>query len=257
MKHIAAVILLVLIGCTHTTTWVPPTNPNPQAILNEAEQDSRAGRYEVALAKFVWFHENALTIEPSLSGVRLSFALSDWYDLAQKYPPALDAMRQARGQAAANVLAGREPRRAFQEVAAIDQSLGQEAMTGELFETLDRDQPDVAKSVFDIAKRALVEQKAFELANKYVDPPADITRLVQRYREDLQMAPEPGDPDYSQIARKSFTYNASILVATLAANGRLDEATMVADTARGEIQDAEFEQSMVAALRGVAPEPWP
>lgn len=65
-------------------------------------------------------------------------------------------------------------------MAAIDRYLGREAQTKELFEKLDRDQPEVAREVFEIADRALVMHESFELANRYVDPPADLKRLVGR-----------------------------------------------------------------------------
>ena len=57
--------------------WTPPENPNPFAIMQEAVADTDAGQYEVALAKQVWYHENATKLQPAQSGIRLSFALSN------------------------------------------------------------------------------------------------------------------------------------------------------------------------------------
>lgn len=56
MKHfgstyISTAILVVMMGCTSAAAWEPPVDPTPHAILNEAEEDTRAGRYEDALAK--------------------------------------------------------------------------------------------------------------------------------------------------------------------------------------------------------------
>lgn len=257
MTYISTVMLLVLIGCTATESWTPSANPEPHAILREAQQDTRAGHYEIALAKFVWFHENALKFEPALAGVRTSFALSYWNELAQKHPPAMFALRQAREQAAADVLASRDLRRSFQDVATIDRTLGQEARTRELFERLNREQPDVARDVFSLAQRALVAQKSFELANDYLNPSADMARLVERYRKGLRTASELGRPEHREFTRKSFTHNASTLVALLVVNGRVEEAEAVAAAARKEIQDEASERSLVSALQGSVPEPWP
>ncbi len=66
--------------------WAPPENPDPQDILAQAKQDTASGRYEDALAKHLWFHENALEYRSSLYGVRLSFALGDWTKLSHVYP---------------------------------------------------------------------------------------------------------------------------------------------------------------------------
>lgn len=257
MKYFLTVVLTVLIGCTPGAAWEPPENPKPHTILTEARQDTRAGRYDVALAKFVWYHEDALQLQPSQRGVRLSFALSYWFELAQKYPPAMVALRQAREQAAKDVLSGRHPHRSFEDVAAIDRRLGQEARTRELFEILDRERPDLAREVFAPAQRALIAQKSFKLANKYLNPSADIKRLVERYRKGLRTASGVGPPDHREFARKYFTNNASTLVALLVVNGRVEEAEAVATAARKEIEDEAFERSLASALQGIVPEPWP
>src|SRR5690349_10482282 len=65
---------------------------DPQAVLNEARQLAQAGKYEEALAKHLWYHENALRIQPSQLGVRVSFALAAWRDLGEKFPKAHDAL---------------------------------------------------------------------------------------------------------------------------------------------------------------------
>ena len=50
--------------------WKPADYQNLESIHTEACEDRRAGRYAEALAKRVWYHENAID-----SPVRLSFAL--------------------------------------------------------------------------------------------------------------------------------------------------------------------------------------
>src|SRR5689334_8137610 len=106
-----------------TLAWEPPENPDARAILDEARQDRMAKRYAEALRKHVWFHQNALRRDPALSGVRVSFALSDWELLASRHPPAMVALKQARAEAADDVAAGRNLRRAFGDLAAIDRHL--------------------------------------------------------------------------------------------------------------------------------------
>ena len=43
---------------TQIERWTPSEHPDADAILHEAVSDARAGRYAVALAKHIWFHEN-------------------------------------------------------------------------------------------------------------------------------------------------------------------------------------------------------
>ena len=78
--------------------WTPPEKPNPDAILDEARADVRAKRYEDALVKLLWFHENALKYDDGQRGVRLSFALSEWYDLGADYAPALAKFEEVRAR---------------------------------------------------------------------------------------------------------------------------------------------------------------
>ena len=91
---IAFCVLLPSIG--QAVDWIPAQNPDVDAIRAEAQQDRRAGRYEIALKKHIWYHENALKLGIGQGGVRLSFALSNWPALGEVYPPALGKMRQIR-----------------------------------------------------------------------------------------------------------------------------------------------------------------
>lgn len=68
-----------------------------QAILEDAVADIKAERFEDALKKFIWFHDASRGV-PGLNGVRLSFALGFWLDLAARFPPALEAFIQLRDE---------------------------------------------------------------------------------------------------------------------------------------------------------------
>jgi hypothetical protein len=45
-----------------------------QGVLDEAEAEMKAGRYEDSLGKRVWFHHNSMRIDRAIAGVRLSYA---------------------------------------------------------------------------------------------------------------------------------------------------------------------------------------
>jgi hypothetical protein len=120
--------------------WTPPENPDPTAILREAEGDTRAKRYDRALAKHVWYHDHALKFDQGQTGVRLSFALSSWLTLAEQYPPALVMLRQARDAAGQQAVAGGERLgafAAFQEFAALNDTLDDRAFHGALDKALE------------------------------------------------------------------------------------------------------------------------
>ena len=50
------IILFILPASLFAEEWTPPENPDPQTILNEAQSDALAKRYEIALAKHIWLH---------------------------------------------------------------------------------------------------------------------------------------------------------------------------------------------------------
>ena len=118
-----------------------------RARLHAAQTDTDQGRYPEALAGFLWFHEQAAS-EPALAGVRLSFALSSWSQLADRYPPADQAMRGTRAAAEDVVLDPIRPdaerARAFADVAALNRQLALEAWTVALYRRLSLEAPAVA-----------------------------------------------------------------------------------------------------------------
>src|SRR5262245_14212562 len=107
---------LIAASCaTAHGAWKPPANPDPSKILAEAQADARAGRNADALAKHLWFHNNALKIQSTLYGVRLSFALGSWMDLAMQYPPAMQALTRTRDQAGARLRQAKGTREDFRD----------------------------------------------------------------------------------------------------------------------------------------------
>ena len=95
--------LLYFISTVAVAEWAPTEPINPSDILNSADEDRASGNYESALQKHLWYHRNALKHDGAQYGVRLSFALSDWADLASKYPPALTALLKERDNAESKV----------------------------------------------------------------------------------------------------------------------------------------------------------
>src|SRR5262249_28321035 len=148
----------------------------------EAQTDMIAGRYEEALAKHVWFYDNALKIDPALYGVRLSFALMYWKQLSIVYPPAKAKLIEIRDEAEKKVTSGEGIRDSFHDVESINSVLGEDKKTAALFGSLDKKDGKVAAQVFDVARPALIRAGEIKLCSKYVDAKNDYPRLVQMYR---------------------------------------------------------------------------
>jgi hypothetical protein len=244
-----AILVLVVSGCA---------KKEPEKIRSEARADARAERYEDALAKHVWYHRNALKYEPALSGVRLSFALSDWYELGKAYPPALVKLKEIRDEAAKNVTNGKHVRESFHDLAAINRTVGEESRTKEIFVLLDAQNADAAKEVFDLAQPALINTKEYKLCGKYIDSKRSFPRIIEFFRTNKRLAKDPRfGAEHLEFANKKFTNDAATLIALLAVNGRKAEAEEIAGEAKKEWNNASFHAEIDKALQGKLPKPWP
>jgi hypothetical protein len=164
---------------------------NAQERLHAAHLGTLEGKYEEALSEYIWFHDHALAEQPSLYGVRLSFALSYWKELAEVYPPALVALREVRDNKVRRLNAGELDRELFHDAEAINQYLGASSDTARLFESLDNNHPEFAKACGNLALEALVEAGRFHLAAKYIpDPIGQVTKLAERLNHDIARIPE-------------------------------------------------------------------
>ncbi len=275
--------LAVLVLCLATAVPAAAAEPeavDPQAardrcdahaVLDAARADAAANRHAQALEGFEWFHANALRCEEALYGVRLSFALSDWRELADVYPPALDALRRTRNEtldAFLDPLRKDDAFHLFHDFVSLNEELGDEAWTAEVFRRLDATDPVVAGRVFQVAQPALVRAKEYAVCGRYIEPQEDWQSIRQAYELDLRIVKErlgersatarPGQRDpFEDFAQESFQNRSAMLVALLVKNGRLLDAQQVVHEAQVVSRDLAFASRLGAALEGRVPEPWP
>ena len=158
-----------------------------QQALNDARRLAEEGDYEGALAKHVWFHDNALTVDPDYYGVRLSFALSDWMELASKYPKALEKLKSIRDEKTTRLEHGEGTRALFHDVESINESLGEKSATVGLFKKLEAVDSKFGVMLYDIADEALVEAGEYALARKCMgDPAKRLAVLKERFEDGMK-----------------------------------------------------------------------
>jgi hypothetical protein len=264
MRTILLTFFVLLPLTSFGDEWTPPENPDPQAILWEAKADTRAGRYEVALAKQLWYHHNALKLRPAQSGVRLSFALSHWLELGEKFPPALEKMKQVRDDVEKRIRDEEHVRVKFEdfhEFVAFNRTLREEQRTVAAYKWLDETNATDAARVFHVAKPALIKQKEYTLCGKYIAPDRDMKQIADQYALGLKNADERFGEQHRQFAEKTFLNAATTLVALLVQNDRKDVAAKVAEAAAQIVKGSPLEEQLAAqmqtALQGVVPKPWP
>ncbi len=188
--------------------------------LDEAERLAEEGDYAGALEKHIWYHENALAVSPSHYGVRLSFALSDWIDLAAKYPEALAALKDIRDEKTSRLEAGDSDRELFHDVISINQHLGESSATVELFERVEAQDPDFASTLYDAVNEDLVQAKEFGLARKYLGDPIDrLATLRRQFEEGVKRAESSGFDLGREMHEKLFTDRVVRIITVLKETG--------------------------------------
>jgi hypothetical protein len=255
MKRI--LLALCFLSIAARAEWTPPADPKPSAILSEAREDAREKRFEDALAKHIWFHENALKIERSQYGVRLSFALSAWNNLASQYPPAKVAFLHARDIAERDVRTPEGTAASFHDAVSLNRALGEEDRTVVLFKWLDENDPARAKKALSVAQSSLVNAKEYALCGKYIQPEADYAIFVQAFRQNLKMSQEERFADMKRFGENKFTADVGTLIALLVLNERHDEAKAIRAKAATEWEAKPFQDTLEEALKGVTPPPFP
>jgi tetratricopeptide (TPR) repeat protein len=255
-------ILIVLIGALITGCnkgWTPPQNPNPQSILKEAEADAKAGKYEDALAKQIWFFQNALKYDSAEYGVRLSFALSDWVELGKVYPPALEKLKFFRDEAGKNVREGKSVSDNFSDFESINENLKEETKTVDLFIWLDSNKPDLAKTVFDSAQPALIKSKQYTLLGKYIQNPLSLyEEALRSYETNIELAKDPKfGGKIKDFADQKFINDSTTLIALLVITDRKADAEEIVRKIKNQPELPRFDEQIQKALNGEAPPSWP
>lgn len=162
----------------YSSDWNDPA----KSTFDKARDLARAGDFEGALQAHIWYLEHASEY-PGHNGVRLSFALRDWVKLGRKYPRALAELRRIRDRCLAvfnEESADIRPFNPAHEFIAINEYLGESALTVKFFKDLDAERPYLAQALYDHAEVALIRAQEFSLARKYVgDPHQRLEKLIE------------------------------------------------------------------------------
>jgi hypothetical protein len=146
---------------------------DPRQILKAARHAARQGAHAEALEKYLWFHRHALDHNLALGGVRLSYAIAEWFELGKVYPPARDALESVQAETLRSLQAGSNDRREFHDFAAINERLGRSELTSSVFREIAERQPEFAKECFRLALRSLIRTRDFALARRFATSPKE------------------------------------------------------------------------------------
>lgn len=214
---------------------------DPRKRLDAGREAFLAGRYAEALAHMVWFHNNALKHDRAYYGVRLSFALGDWSELGQVYPPAFAKLRNIRDKKTRAIARGAGDYALFHDVGAINQELGEEHLTRDLFRHLDESNPELAKKCASLAFEALVKSGAFALAHRYFpDAEGSILRHGESFNHDMERhasMPRPHGPGVRDAFTMKYCEKAQMFAAILENVGQPENAGYVIEWGIALVED--------------------
>jgi hypothetical protein len=230
----------------------PQPGFDPVAFLQEAMADADAGRFEDALAKQVWFYRNT-ELDESHCGIRRS-ALSYWKELAEKYPPALDALQECARVAETSIRAGSQDVETYKDFVAIRSKLGDDASIAVLFAWLDQHDSEFAAIGYPRAQESLVRTGEYALCGKYLRPDHAAARILDHFRDMLRVRFER-PAVWRSFLRDRFVTEAATVVALLAINGREVEADATSKTFLAEVPGDDVSHALEAARRGQLPLP--
>lgn len=251
---VVGIYLMLVTGTARAQDWTPPENPDPQEILREAKEDKKQRRYDIALAKYVWFHHHALEYRESLSGVRLSYALSDWHDLADVYQPAMVELEQVRLAAHDRALEskGRKVFQPFHDYSGISRELGLDSDTKLLFHKIEEQQDeDKISTALIVAKDVLAKLNDYETLGRHIDPEEDFDKAWDNFRMHNRMLKEGKlNASIKDFAERKFKDESAVLIITLVKNDRQEEANKLYETAKRAWDDPTYHSILDKALTG-------
>jgi predicted Ser/Thr protein kinase len=248
-------------------TLAPDEKPDPNKVRNEANELRAKGQYQAALDRYRWYWDHALEYQPSLSGVRLSFLLSDWVELGRRYPAAQQALLDLRARDTQAFLAGRGHFDLFMDVSSLNECLQDEEATYKLFKKIQQQDAALAGQCFLVVEPLLVKHGDYALCFKYIGDPESAFSQVrqnwemlkqseQRWEESSKRAGDTATgfhpPPPPRTADRRFVEETCQLILILVKSGHKAEGEHIRDEAVALLDDPRLKSAVSDAEAGPA-----
>lgn len=183
-----------------------------------------------------------------MRGVRRSFALGYWLELAGAYPPARAALKGIRDEKTKRLLEGTEDWELFNDVLAINQTLSNDEASYDLFCAINSANPDFAARCARVAMPVMVKAHAYKFARSFItDPELAIESHASRLKEGIEIARDKPTPkrqaDIIDAEVRIFAEDVSMLAEIVCWAGEPERADAMVEHAialaeEGEVRDA-------------------
>jgi hypothetical protein len=205
--------------------------------LTETKTLVKQKKYAEANDRYIWFQNHSLESSPSMSGVRLSFALSDWKSLADLYPPALDSIKAMRDHKTKQLVQNNGPVQLFADVAAINKLFFEMEKTVILFENIRNADKDKARKCWFYARKSLFKYKRYDLIKYYVGDPVSDFQVIKEQRNMMLKFSSTNKETMKKYMDDSFVENSLDLINYSIAMHDLESAKIIREEAMKVVND--------------------
>lgn len=208
-----------------------------QKYLSETKSMVKQKKYAEANDRYIWFQNHSLESRPSMSGVRLSFALSDWKTLADLYSPAMDSNKALRDYKTKQLVQNNGSVQLFGDVAAINYYLFESEKTVALFENIRNSDKDKARKCWFYARKSLFKYKRYDLIKYYVGNPVSDFLVIKEQRNMMLKVSSIQTESMKKYLTDSFVDNSLDLINYSIAMHDLESAKKIRDEAMLIVND--------------------
>ena len=142
-------------------------NIDPGDVLKEARDAYSEKSYSLALEKYQWFFDNAIEIQESYYGVRLSYCLDEWARLGDEYPEAKDALVKLKF-ATLSEFKKFNSHRSFHEYSNIASYLKCKGEVFDEFMSIHNEDKEQASKLFSFVYDYCAENEMWDLCAQYL-----------------------------------------------------------------------------------------
>ena len=212
---------------------------DPGEVLNKARLAFHLREYPEALEHYEYFFDHALDEDPSsFYGVRLSYCLSEWFDLGTNYPPALERLRQKRDSALNSLTLTRNPER-FHDYVAICQALNQDSSPVQSFLHFHLEDPTLAREIVRFIWDKLVETCHWQVCSTYLPAPNEQYRLaLAKFDQSMEICkgnPSFGGEEFQVQIEGWYIKDVANLLLVLLHSNRQPEAKALEEVASADM----------------------
>ena len=231
-------------------SFEPKPGQSCSDVRDEAKVDRHSGRYAESLQKHEWYFEHSRN-EMGMGGVRLSFALGDWLELASDYQPAMVAFVSLRDRTEKRCRESRGEFNAFHELSALNDYLNSNERTIAMFLDIAKLDKNAASRIYHVAEPYLVASGLYKECGPFLRMERTIEIGISALRIGLNLEQSYVGPEYSPppLAEQMFREGTTRLVALLALNGRMSEAQTAMDLSIAELDSVDFREELTACDR--------